>query len=159
MIILTFLFCSCASLLATDDGVGSLFAVTVQFRITNVTGKDVAVTSSHTRKTTHIPDGAAAVVPHAVGDISIHRDGTTWLYKKLSPLDFEGTPYKLFRSYHIPFGGGVVTVNLWLDKDGRLYAVLPDAKLDPKNKKVDLKKLAQPKGFPAKPEEVKESKK
>ena len=137
-------------LMMPQRGCSFLFEYTEQFRITNATGKEVAVTSAHTQQTTRIPNGAAALVPHGEGDITIKQgDGKTWLYKKVSPLDLEGTPYKIIRDYPVPFGGGTWTVNLLLDKDGRLYVVSPDAK------DVEVAKLKQPEGFPVKPDETK----
>ncbi len=127
-----------------------------QFRITNATGKEVAITSGHTHKTVRIPDQKVALVPHTSGDITVTLpDGKVWIYKNLSPLDIKSTPFMVEKHYTF-FGvqdgyvfRGSWTVNLLLNKDGRLYAVPPDAK------KVDVEKLEQPKGFPIKPEEVK----
>jgi len=129
-----------------------------QFRITNATGEEVAVTSAHTKKTISIPKQKAALVPHTSGDISVRLpDGTTWVYRNLSPLELKGTPFAVEKHYWL-FGvqdgdllRGLLTANLLLNKDGRLYAVPPDAK------DVD-EKLKQPRGFPVKPEEVRDAK-
>lgn len=134
------------ALMATQRGCSSPFAFKLQFRITNMTGKDVAVTSAHTRQTTSIPNQAAAVVPHGHGDITVRqRDGKTWVYKDVSRMSLEGTSYAIIKRYAIPFGGGTSTVNLVLDKDGWLHVVPPDAK------DVDIGQLKQPEGFPLKP--------
>jgi hypothetical protein len=140
--------------LAANEGDGSpLFEYRLQFRITNTTGKDVTVTSDHTKQTTPIRSQSVGVVPHGLGDITIRqRGGKTWVYKNVSRLGLrlEGTPYEVITRYRIPFGGGTSTVNLLLDKDGRLYAIPPDTK------DVDVKKLKQPEGFPIKPDEEKD---
>lgn len=125
-----------------------------RFRITNTTGQAVAVTSNHTKKTVRIPNQKRASVPHTSGDITVNMpDGKTWVYRKLSPLDFQGTPFMIRKRYWF-FGiqdGYVIrgswTVDLILDKSGRLYAARPDAE------NMDVKKLKQPKGFPVKPDE------
>jgi hypothetical protein len=44
-------------------------------------------------------------------------------------------------------------VNLFLDRNGSLYAVPPDAN------DMEVERLKQPKGFPVKPHEAKEVKK
>ena len=110
-------------LLIVGEGDCSLhFGFQDQFRIRNLSRKDVAVTSSHTHKATDIPRGKAAIVPHSVGDITIkQRDGNTWVYKNVGPGSLEGTPYRISSRCYIPFGGGTLTVNLILAEDGRLY--------------------------------------
>ena len=130
-----------------------------QFRITNATGQEVAVTGGYVKKTVSIPNQKAAHVVHTRGKISVKMpDGKTWVYSKLSPLDLRGTPFMVEKHYTF-FGvqdgyvfRGSYTVNLLLHKNGRLYAVLPDAE------DMDIEKLKQPKGFPVKPDEAKERK-
>jgi hypothetical protein len=127
-----------------------VFAWNLRFQITNRTGEEIVVTSSHTHDSVRISSKMAALVPHGTGDIVIKRpNGTTWRYRDLSPLQFDGTPYMVVREYHIPFGGGSKTVGLFVDKDGRMYVVLPGAK------DINLEKLEQPKGFPVKPDDAK----
>jgi hypothetical protein len=137
-------------LMMPEGGCSSLFCVRLQFRITNATEKEIAVTSAHAQQVTRIQSQAAGIVEHGRGDITVkQKDGKTWVYKNVSRLDLEMPPYKVYKSYPIPFGGGTSTVNLLLAKDGQLYVVPPDAK------DVDVEKLEQPKGFPLTPEEVK----
>ena len=127
-----------------------------QFRITNATGKEVTVTSGHTGKAVRVANQKAALVPHTSGDFTVTMpDGKVWVYKNLSPLDLKGTPFMVEKHYTF-FGvqdgyvfRGSWTVNLILSKNGRLYAISPDAK------DVDVERLEQPKGFPVKPEEAK----
>jgi hypothetical protein len=125
-----------------------------RFRIANATGAEVAVTSDHTKKTVHIPNGKTANIPHTVGAITVALpDGKTWVYRRLSPLDLKKTPFAAKRHY-VFFGvqdgylvRGSLTVDLVLGKDGRIYANLPDAK------GLDIGELKQPNGFPVKPDE------
>jgi len=141
-------------LMIPEGGCSSLFGVTLQFRITNATGKEVAVTSAHAQQVTRIASQARGIVEHAGGDITVkQKNGKTWVYKNVSRMDLEREPYRVFRSYPIPFGGGTSTVNLLLAKDGRLYVVPSGAK------DVDVEKLRQLKGFPLTPEEVKRAEK
>ena len=117
---------------------------THQFQIENATGEEVAVTSGHTQKTVSIPNQKTARVPHSGGDITVTmRDGKTWLYRNLDPWDLRGTPFLIETSSYV-FGGSR-TVNLLLHKNGRLYAILPDAK------ETDIEELKQPRGFPVEP--------
>jgi hypothetical protein len=125
-----------------------------RFRIRNATGKKIAVTSAHTQKTVHIPDKKAAFVPHTLGDITVTLpDGKTWVYRNLSPLELNGTAFMVRKQYFFfgyedgCFFRGSSTVNLLVNKDGRLYAIPPDAK------DVDVEKLEEPKGFPVMPME------
>jgi hypothetical protein len=144
LFVIPLLFLSMA-LVMMIGGCGQL----TQFRITNATGKEVAVTSGHTKKTVHILNGKTAHVPHTSGDITVTLpDGKTWVYRNLSPLDLKGTPFMAEKHYvFFGFQDGYVfrgswTVDLLLSKDGRLYVVLPDAK------SVDVEELNEPKGFP-----------
>jgi hypothetical protein len=122
---------------------GGCGGVLHQFQIENATGEEVAVTSGHTQKTVSIPNQKAARVPHDSGDITVTmRDGKTWLYRNLSPTDLRGTPFLIETSSVF---GGSRTVNLLLHKNGRLYAIPPDAK------ETDIEKLKQPRGFPVEP--------
>jgi len=114
------------------------------FRITNWTGEEIVINDIH------IPNKKAAFVVHHEGDLVVKRSsGGTWRYRDMSRGQFEGTPYEMIRHYPVPFGGGWGSVNLILNKDGRMYVVLPGAT------DVDINKLEQPKGFPMMPDDAK----
>jgi hypothetical protein len=123
-----------------------------RFRIRNATGMEIAVTSAHTHKTVRVSGQKAALVPHTRGDITVTLpNGKTWVYKNLSPLDLKGTAFILKREY-LFFGyedgyivRGSSTVDLLLNKDGRLYAIPPGVE------DADVQKLEEPKGFPRTP--------
>lgn len=123
----------------------------VQFRITNASGKEIAVTSRHTHKTVRILDQKAATIPHALGDIEVALpDGKTWVYRNFAPLDLQGTPFMVTKEY-VFFGvkdgyafSTSSTLNLLFNKDGHLYAVSPNPN------DMDVEKMEQPEGFPLK---------
>lgn len=134
----------------TTSGCGRV----IRFRITNMSGKAIAVTSGHTNKTVQIPVGESASVPHSSGDITVKLpDGTVWIYANLSPQQLSGTSFlehEVYSPFACPDGyvcRGSSTAHLVLAKDGRLYVVTSDVK------ESDLETLEQPMGFPAKPDD------
>lgn len=150
-------------LLATVGGCAQM----TEFRITNATGKEVTITSLHTRMSVHVLPGKTADVPHTAGDIIVSLlDGKRWIYRNLAPLDLRGTPF-MAEKHYLLFGWqdghifrGLWRVDLLLDRDGRLYAVPrdhPDANVR-KGPDANVRKGKQPKGFPVRPEGARETK-
>jgi hypothetical protein len=136
-----------------DGGYARFFEYRVGFRLTNLSGKEVFVTSCHTNRVYCIGNDSAALIPHGGKGIKIEQTGgATWLYENLSPMDLAGTQYLIKRRYHIPFGGGSGTATLVLVRDGRLFAALPGATEE------ELSSTGQPPGFPLQPLHVSEVK-
>jgi len=132
-----------------DGGYARFFEYRVGFRLTNLSGKELFVTSFHTNRVYYIGDGATVLIPHGGEGIKIEQTGgATWSYGYFDPLDLVGGPYLIKRQYCIPFGGGSATATLALARDGRLFAVLAGATEE------ELSETKQPAGFPVQPLDI-----
>jgi hypothetical protein len=133
-------------------GCDRLFEYRVGFRLYDMSGQSIDVTSLHTNRTTVVSDGKSKLVPHGDGGIIISKhDGTVLSFKNISPMDLSHTPFVRTRNYWIPFGGGTFTAHLALAKNGFLYAVRPASHADDDAKLV---KAGQPPGYPLAPSSV-----
>ncbi len=129
-----------------DGGYARFFEYRVGFRLTNLSGKEVYVTSLHTNRVFCIGNEATELIPHGGEGLKIEQTGgATWTYGHFDPLDLARTPYAVARNYWIPFGGGSCTATLALARDGRLFAALPGATED------ELSSTEQPPEFPLQP--------
>lgn len=117
-------------------------SVITQFKIKNETGCNVFVTSSHTKQTVAIPDGADKLLPHTAGDIIVEfANGVKRTYKNVSPLQFNNTPYSVRRK-HLRYS--TITVSILLDKAGKIFVVRG-------TNETNLSDKDQPDGFPLAP--------
>lgn len=122
------------------------YAWQMSFRLTNLSGKEVSVTSNHTHDTTRIRPGATKRIPHGGGSIIIEQSGgAVWVYPNLRPSDLAKTPYLVIRKSPLPFAAGSMTASLALSPDGRVFAATSGTT------EGEFCSIEQPPGFPLQP--------
>jgi len=110
------------------------------FRLKNESGEAVYVYSAHTRKTNEVSKNAAENIPHTCGAVSIKTEsGKNWSYPDIDVLAPDTRWLKHGRR---GFFTPSVTLNLLLERDGRLFLLPPDGGRE------NYHRASQPVGFP-----------
>lgn len=114
--------------------------VLTQFKVINLSGQNIEIYSTHTKKITPIENEKSKSISHTAGNIRVKfANGMILYYGNLSPLDFMDTPYIINKRN---FLCNSITVKLCLYKDNKIYVVIPG------NTNVNVQQLEQPNGFP-----------